>query len=1020
MNSKVLLLILLLNFVNSTVIGQAADCDMCHLKPLGESIYFDNHQAVDSIFTLIQDQPDYQDYLNLSLTVSCIFDKKSLTKKFLDLGASVHAGDHQAIISALTLGRKEVLSTVILAYDGELPWDEILPYHQVAYKFPDLMKFMLLLFSGVDVSELLPPDYEELINDEDRLFELYVSTDETPFIQCIDTLLSYGAPIDLLNDENLSALDVCLDAGHPNTGIIAKMMQNGFSSNLAKSDSDLILLAARFNNWEFIKAQLTKNPTLVNQPGTDGRLVLQTALVYGHEALADTLLAYGADMTKVDTFKISAAHAVAIGNDTAFFLNHKDQLLNQSLLPNYQNYNAFDLSLIYANEEIFTLYGDAHLDTLKIDETVFAGIDSILAVEYESFALSDVQIKMLNALSARKQFENKGTKDAMLLTKIKDSECLSEHARRHLLQFIFREKFDFMYNALIIDWAECLSDSQMKVLLRSSTLQESLLFHFASDSSDLKWVDELELDSIKLDTVMNGHTATYKAALYENWDMVKRLVDKGANPNFSSYDRSILGLALYAGSSELVTYLVNHGAILTQDETVRLLNAQSRLSNINPALVSTIAYLNMLRQQILHFNSEDPFLLNQEITTTRVSINRFENSKKFLYQSVSLSLDQSPRFWSIFPMSFNKSYERCFTRVVYGCIEFDVDQEFRYWKYDNTTYDDVSFSLEVPDFGRFPGLDLGSWGSAGPQELKTKANYSFTILPCGYTSGAPTCYPFVEFEYYNFYDKTPIKLTQPNAGIDRSLNDRIPDTLDRSKGAIHVSTNIVTPDRIWMDLDLKLNHGPVIPVPNAIDFEARMNHYKLIYDAYLKISKNEGVLNNWLTYQHISSEWALQKNFHLEISDELSQSVQKIASIRSEIKDLYVLLNTHISNPNPINLLIVRLKEIVMLVNEYDVQQSLNRLINQLENENDPNAQLGLISSFLKTKVFTEIDLILLKIQVLSLELSQYLTKQELDHELRKIRQPLQVTKPYWNAQNFFLRETDNNSKGKTIIKYLK
>ena len=543
---------------------------MCLLNPLGRAILMEQHHKVDSILTKIEHDSSYQDYLDASLVISSICGNTTSAENTLARGAKL-GPEYEAIQSACMFGRADILALLLAESEGSsIPWNTVLPYYQVSLKFPDIFKYLMLLPFVQDFEDLIPDRFEELFTDEEKLFDEYVSTDELPFVQCIDMLLDQGAPINLLNEENQTALDASLDLINPNVQIITALMKNGFISNESTSRSDLLVLAARFNNYDFIKDQLDKNPDLINLRSSNGNLALNTALLYKNEVLADSLIKLGANIEGLDTLEQNAAHLAAKANSIAFFQKYREKLLTSGLSKDHLGHNALELSFIHSNKEIFNLISDGHLDTINIRSSTLHTIETEKAQDFETFSLTSDQIFMLNQLSHRKQLEINDESHISVLENYLNSNCAGIEDLPGLLNFFVREQFDFLTDLIFLHWNQCLTPNQSRIFLNKSSNKEAILMTIASDSALNTYSEDLLEEIVNIDTVINRQTAINEASRYGNWDLVRLLAQKGANPNIHAGRISVLGRSIFAGDEKTTLLLVNSGAFITPNETQQI------------------------------------------------------------------------------------------------------------------------------------------------------------------------------------------------------------------------------------------------------------------------------------------------------------------------------------------------------------------------------------------------------------------------------------------------------------------
>lgn len=949
------------------------------------------------------------------LAVAALTGDVPMAKLLVSHGADPSAAGYGAIESAVAFGHPEMLGYLLRSVNPALvPWARITPYHKLALEAPESMN-VLMLYDILE-EEDIPDDWmQEEEDDTDPFYSKWLTYSSTPFTQSVDTLIRYGAPINLM-EEGGTALDEALEMEKPNMVMVLKLLEHGFYSAKGGANAEVFVLASRLNNINFLEKEPKE---LVNTPDRKGNLPLHQALFFGHDSLAAQLMQWGANPALEDSMGWTAAHAAAAGNCFSFLRTFRPALEPFTLKKSKDSLTAYEEAFVHDRKEATLYIINMHLDSVTLSGQVFPALQELAARENRTFTLSANQFALLDLLIQRRLFAAREEDYLPVLQSYIRMNAEPPHKTAFLRLAAFLNHPD-LNQAIMEKWYAWLTPEERQLMLRLNIHKEDMLFFVAAQQDAHLLLDLPAFEQLGWDhTDKYGRTLLSVAAVQGNWKMVRGLLQKGASVNkYTADNRSVLYYAMVAAPEEEVQYLIQKGALLSSSE-IEQIKTGNALSERNLAMAQQIFVINMLKEEVTHFNPKEPVDVHKPVTARRKSLVAYANSLKEQPVNFTVEIDQNPRFVMLFPHSRTGHFSSC--SQVFGCLEHNME-EVRYFTYPGSTRKDYHLDVTIPDFGHLPYLDYrrNNGGVLFPRELETFLRVSVQIPPAEFKEDHPTSYPEVIIRNDSYGIPAPLNVKYDSETTSTTIYPGKEAQYDRSKGKIELFYQLSSKDYIRKSSFVSMNVGFQLPQPQGSSLEDRVALYKELHTAQRKITSDMpySEKQKWMTYRHLLSETAIQHNFHTAVSGELRAALSELNTIEDGLKALYKVLyrgsGQEIDKP-------ALIKALTALKNQFSDEAFRNefqQFITSLGERFGSRLQEQ-ISEFLDHQVFLRIHRSVIRVQMLLCELSQYTTRSQLEAYLKQASITLPSKNKLWVKANTLLKKEYVGGKGASLLHYL-
>ncbi|MBV7530626.1 ankyrin repeat domain-containing protein [Chitinophaga sp. sic0106] len=987
-------------------------------KDLFKAIAAENYQQVESLLnngTAVNGVYQHE----TALTIATLTGNRKMAELLMAKGATLSTQNYQAFQYAIQFSVYNLIGLYVAKMPGA-DWKTYLPYHGVVQEFPPQAARWVL-------DDYLPGTTASA--DPESLPYLRLANDSKRAIAAVDTLLKYGVPTNLVDEDGQTALDLCYAMDYPRLAMMQHLIHRKFPSREGVGPAQLAYAGILAKNDSFVISILQKNPGIINTV-MRGNPLLHTALLSGNDHLSDTLLALGANPALTTTSGRNAAHVAAIGNCQRFFQRHHQLLMPLMIRKDSAGLNGLEIALVYGKDQFKDLLLGYYVDTAGVSSKVFPLI-ATLAQENENIAFTDGTFRFVAQMIQRNNFRySNDPADLEPLSNYVKNTTPSPATITYFINLLTHVKDSALTTTTFQSWYAHLNRQQKTALLRSAIDRNATLFFLAKqmDAATL-WpvVAEWKADLQQPGPYMERLTIT--AAHAKNWDFLRLLIQNGARVNDPGANYSLLFACAAQGDLEMVQYLLAHDARLAPNEIDILFESTDYLGE-RPVILQYVLTMELLRKQMLTVNPGDNLPLHQPITKRRSDLVKFASLSQLQPQNVHMKLRQLPaKFVTGFPDEMKPGAKLTFGRL--GEMSFtakELDYPSSYNSKATLRY--FSFTAYMPDFGHRPFINMGDLSPADLQaaKLRSDTRLIFELPYIPYDSLYPVSFPIATIRNDNYNTLKPlIKITHlKDTGIVISAGEQ--DTFDLSTDKVIATMPFVADKSALINISVTMQEGFSIDTPQNNQFIDRLRYYQKIEDINKKLIKSTVGDGNdyshtfehkkYQTVLHIMSEHAVQDNFLFNIQQELQAELASISSYNTQVKSVYSALNQVLVNPGDKTQLLQLLDKLLSEVNNAELKQKLQQLREQVKESNNSIAIIELVATFLKHGVFGPVNYSVIHVQTLLFELSQFLTRQHLQDMFDQHLKIAENNK-IWNNNNMLFKETDVDGKGSIIIKNL-
>ena len=974
-------------------------------------------QNHDEIIQLIKDGADVN-YIKHSdpplspLLVSSLMGDSLGVSLLLKNKAQVNILNNAPLASACMFGYPSVVESLINSgASGE--GEAIEAFHMLVLKTPRDLKWLFLneIATEEEIGNVSIPD----IQTPDDYFQYSFSVDDKPYLNCIDLLIKSKFSTNSVDDEGFTALDKAIEMR--SIPYIQKLIGLNFTSKVYSFETiDLSILAASQNNVKELKKSLDGKPLLLNQRSSDGKYLISESFKFKCKNTIDLLLSKSPDIMVIDGEGNSLLHYAAIWGEP----NYSDILL-PALKNHVDHKNNKGISALYeaaliGRKDLFhkmQRYG-------KLSDPAFSLLlHDLLDIKNESKSpeISNDELDIINFLNQKNIFLNGYRDNQSAIEKCVTN--LSAHGNNVKLISLLVEKSGNIgeLNELIPYFVDKFDNDFIQMLvLKGVDLSKIMEFSVKKSNSFLvNWLLALQKNIPERNLIYKESLHT--AVLHKKLEIAKDLIESGISPNnknannFTPLDYAILG-----NDFQFTRLLIDAGANL--DLSVINKETLSHLKSNNNPNMQKIFGIMILKNQVIVDNKD--FLINcARRNEVSKELEVFNRNISLNLPNQRIEIDQRPRFWDWFPYTSidnNEKFNR-FGYIIHGQKSLSANSKDAQ-EYTKKT----NFYTTISDLGTLPVFDFGQWGSTSkPKELTTVLKLNNVIPFCEWNPDAPLSYPAVEIFNNAYYSNQPLVVEQKNKERKIILPGKL-EKFDRSEGEIKIVNEVSSIDKINIDFNIQYNIGPATLIPEKTSLDSRLQTYSNLNEARQKINSGElssTELQSMKTYVYVLSLLALEKRYDIVAENELNTVIDELNNTEAKISKLYNVLfseNNLQAKQKILDLVNLIIKDGHFASVEVAAFQKFENDVNSALNERELNI---IISEFLKKEIFVDVENKIFNMQLLMLEIAQYVCISDLNKKVDYAKNNF-INKSVVNPAKFFISPSDVDGKGNQIIKVFK
>ncbi len=389
---------------------------------------------------------------------------------------------------------------------------------------------------------------------------------KTGNIEAFSLLVSQGADIYTEDKNGATLLEVAMRI---NDAIAELLLQK--LDSIKKGNSTLLHLAVLNGDNSLLEQILTKKNNLVNVKDAEGTPLLSYAILKNNLYAVNLLLKTGADLSAVDNEQLTALHyAIRADNIETLQL-----LLNSGMNINMENKDG-NLPLYYAAKQNVSRI---------VDFLIQQGADELKNKK----GLTTLHIAVL---------ENDVQTASLLISEGADVSITDNEGNSPLYYAIKKQ------------------DPAMLSLFNSHTKEKEINPQIVSTIFDAVINNNKELFDLLLSNKANinledkdGKTLLYYAAKHNRQEMIRALVQKGADKKLNKSGRTPLIAAICNNDTEVAARLIAEGANIVAEDKQR-----------KPPLYYTAKLGNSVIAKILIAKKADEMLTSRYLTPLQVAV----------------------------------------------------------------------------------------------------------------------------------------------------------------------------------------------------------------------------------------------------------------------------------------------------------------------------------------------------------------------------------------------------------------